>query len=54
MIINFWVRRLNPSAILGEAMSFSKFSYFFDPHRTLEHNKILTSRPPIALTEHLL
>ena len=26
----------------------------FQPHRTLEHNKILTSRPPVALTEHLL
>ena len=34
-------------------MSFSKFSTF-RPHRTLEHNKILTSRPPVALTEHLL
>ena len=26
----------------------------FRPHRTLEYNKILTSRPPVALTEHLL
>ena len=26
----------------------------FRPHHTLEHNKILISRPPVALTEHLL
>ena len=26
----------------------------FRPHRTLEHNKIVTSRPPVARTEHLL
>ena len=26
----------------------------FRPHRTLEHNNIITSRPPLALTEHLL
>ena len=39
--------------VFSEAMSFSN-CVLFRPHRTLEHTKILTSRPPVALTEHLL
>ena len=34
-------------------MSFSNVSTF-RPYRTLEHSKILTSRPPVALTGPLL
>ena len=49
----FWVRRLNPSAILVRQCHFQNL-VLFRPHRTLEHNKLLTSRPPVALTEHKL
>ena len=44
-----WVRRLNPSAILVRQCHFQNL-VLFRPHRTLEHNKILTWRPPVALT----
>ena len=30
------------------------FFFFFRPHRSLEQSKIITWRPPVALTEHLL
>ena len=50
---SFWVRRLDPSAILVRQCHFQNL-VLFGPHRTLEHNKILTSRPPVSLTEHLL
>ena len=53
MITNFGDRRLNPSAILVRQCHVQNLVLFW-PHRTLEHKKMLTSRPPEALTEHLL
>ena len=44
---------MNPRAILVRKFHFQNL-VLFRTHRTLEHNKILTSRPPVVLTEHLL
>ena len=51
----FWFLKvgISASAILVRQCNFQNL-VLFRPHRTLEHKQILTSRPPVALTEHLL
>ena len=54
-IINFGVRWvIDPSAILVRQCHFQTLVTFFDPIVLWNTNKILTSRSPVALTEHLL